>query len=167
MASALNIFQDLSANKGNIKGALILINFRLAHLLRKNLIAFILFLPYFIFYRVFIEWFLGVELPWKTIVGAGFRIDHGQGLIINDGTVFGIDCTVRNNTTIGNKRLTNGSYSRSPIFGDNVDIGANAVIIGPIIIGNNVSIGAAAVVIKDVPDNSVVVGNPGRVIPKG
>ena len=166
MASALNIFQDLTANKDNIKGAFVLVNFRLAHLLRKSLITFILFFPYFILYRVLIEWFLGVELPWKTNVGASFRIDHGQGLIINDGTVFGRGCTVRNNTTIGNKRLASGSYSRSPIIGNDVDVGANAVIIGPINIGNNVSIGAAAVVVKDVPDNSIVVGNPGRVISK-
>ena len=166
MVSALNIFQDLRANKGNIKGALIMVSFRIAHLLRKTVLTFILFIPYFVLYRIFIEWCLGTELPWKTRVGSGFRIDHGQGLIINDGTVFGCGCIVRNNTTIGNKLLADGSYSRSPIFGDNVDIGANVVVIGPVLIGNNVSIGAAAVVVKDVPDNSVVVGNPGRVIPK-
>lgn len=166
MASPFNIFQDLGANRNNPKGALIMLHFRLAHLLRKSIITFILFLPYFICYRIMVEWFLGTELPWKTSVGPGFRIDHGQGLIINDGTVFGENCIVRNNTTIGNKKLSDGTYSRAPIFGDNVDVGANAVIIGPINIGNNVSIGAAAVVIKDVPDNSIVVGNPGRVLPK-
>ena len=166
MASVFNIFQDAKSNKGNIKGLLVMVSFRLAHLLRKTLLTFILFLPYFICYRVFVEWFLGIELPWKTRVGRGFRIDHGQALIINDGTVFGENCTVRNSTTIGNKRIPDGTYSRAPIFGNNVDIGANAVVIGPINIGNNVAIGAAAVVIKDVPDNSIVVGNPGRVIPK-
>ena len=166
MASPFNIFQDLGANRGNIKGALIMISFRIAHLLRRSIISFILFLPYFILYRVFIEWFLGTELPWKTRIGKGFRIDHGQALIVNDGTIFGSNCTVRNSTTIGNKKLADGTYSRSPIFGNNVDIGANAVIIGPITIGNNVAIGAASVVIKDVPDNCVVVGNPGRIIPR-
>jgi serine acetyltransferase len=48
-----------------------------------------------------------------------------------------------------------------------VDIGANAIIIGPITIGHDVLVGAGAVVLKDVPPNSVVVGNPGRVIPRG
>jgi serine acetyltransferase len=48
-----------------------------------------------------------------------------------------------------------------------VDIGANAIIIGPITIGNDVMIGAGAVVLKDVPSNSIVVGNPGRIIPRG
>lgn len=164
MASAFNIFQDLKANANNPKGALIMLHFRVAHLLRKSLLTFILFLPYFILYRVVVEWFLGVELPWKTKLGPGFRIDHGQSLVINDGTVFGSNCTVRNSTTIGNKKLVDGSFSRAPIFGNNVDIGANAVIIGPINIGNNVIIGAATVVVKDVPDNCTIVGNPGRIL---
>ena len=51
-----------------------------------------------------------------------------------------------------------------PRIGDNVSVGANAVIIGPIRIGNNVTVGAGAVVVKDVPDNAVVVGNPARLI---
>jgi len=164
--SAFNIFQDFSANKNNPKGLLILTLFRLAHLLRLNVIVAILFFWYFILYRVGVEWLLGCELPWKTKLGPSFRVDHGQGLVINDGTVFGSNCTVRNSTTIGNKKLKDGSYSRAPIFGDRVDIGANAIIIGPVTIGNDVAIGAGAVVVKDVPDNCVVVGNPGRIIPR-
>jgi putative colanic acid biosynthesis acetyltransferase WcaB len=164
MASPFNIFQDLTANRNNPKGLLVLTLFRLAHLLRLNIVTFILFLPYFIFYRVFVEWLLCIELPWKTRVGPGFRIDHGQALIINDGTVFGAACTVRNSTTIGNKKLKDGTYSRAPIFGDRVDIGANAVIIGPITIGDDCAIGAGAVVLKDVPPRHVAVGNPARII---
>ncbi len=164
MASPFNIFQDLKANLNNPKGILVLTLFRLAHLLRLNIVTFILFLPYFIFYRVFVEWLLCIELPWKTRVGPGFRIDHGQALIINDGTVFGAECIVRNSTTIGNKRLQDGSYSKAPVFGDRVNIGANAVIIGPITIGDDCAIGAGAVVLKDVPARHVAVGNPARII---
>lgn len=164
--SPFNIFQDLKANKGNPKGMLVMIAFRLAHLLRLNVVTFILFIPYFLLYRLFIEWVLGIELPWKTKLGEGFRVDHGQGLVINDGTVFGKRCTVRNSTTIGNKQDRNGNYTRPPIFGDDVDIGANAVIIGPITIGDRVNIGAGSVVVKDVPDDHSVVGNPARYIPR-
>jgi serine acetyltransferase len=71
---------------------------------------------------------------------------------------------VRNSTTIGNKKLKDGTYSRAPIFGDRVDIGANAVIIGPITIGDDCAIGAGAVVLKDVPPRHVAVGNPARII---
>jgi serine acetyltransferase len=130
MASVWNIFQDWQANRGNPKGKLVMLLFRVAHLLRQSPITF-------------------------------------QALVINDGTVFGANCTVRNSTTIGNKRLKDGSYSRAPRFGDRVDIGANAIIIGPITIGHDVQVGAGAVVLKDVPSNSIVVGNPGRVIPRG
>ncbi len=166
MASVWNIFQDWSANSGNPKGRLVLLSFRTAHLLRQNAIVAILFFWYFILYRVGVEWFLGIELPWKTRVGPGFRVDHGQALVVNDGTVFGANCTVRNSTTIGNKRMKDGTYTRAPRFGDRVDVGANAIIIGPITIGDDVAIGAGAVVLKDVPANSVAVGNPARIIPR-
>lgn len=164
MAGAANIFQDWRANRGNPKGRLVMVHFRLAHLLRRNIIIAILFFWYFILYRVGVEWILGIELPWKTRIGPGFRVDHGQALVVNDGTVFGAGCTVRNGCVIGNKRLKDGTYSKAPTLGDRVDIGANAVVIGPITIGSDVVIGAGAVVVKDVPPNSVVVGNPGRVI---
>ncbi|MCB0763412.1 MAG: serine acetyltransferase [Flavobacteriales bacterium] len=166
MASVFAIFQDRRANKGNPKGIFVMVLFRIAHLLRQSPITFILFLPYFLFYRFFVEWTLCIELPWKTRIGPGFRIDHGQALIVNDRTVFGSGCTVRNSTTIGNKRLKDGTYSASPRFGDRVDIGANAVIIGPLVIGNDVAIGAGAVVIRDVPDGHIAVGNPARILPR-
>jgi len=164
MASVFAIFQDVAANKGNPKGVLVMVLFRIAHLLRQSTITFILFLPYFLLYRFFVEWVLCIELPWKTRIGPGFRIDHGQALVVNDGTVFGAGCIVRNSTTIGNKRLKDGTYSAAPRFGDRVDIGANAVIIGPLTIGNDVAIGAGAVVIRDVPAGHVAVGNPARII---
>lgn len=50
------------------------------------------------------------------------------------------------------------------MIGDNVPLGANVTIIGPVHVGNNVTIGAGSVVVKDVPDNVVIVGNPARII---
>lgn len=167
MASNWNILQDWGANSGNPKGRLVMLLFRTAHLLRQYVIVAVLFFWYFILYRIGVEWMLGIELPWKTRIGPGFRVDHGQALVVNDGTIFGAGCTVRNSTTIGNKRLKEGGYSRAPRFGDRVDIGANAIIIGPVTIGDDVAIGAGAVVLKDVPANSVAVGNPARIIPRG
>jgi len=167
MASKWNIFQDWGANQGNPKGRLVMLLFRTAHLLRQNVVVALLFFWYFILYRVVVEWFLCIELPWKTRIGPGFRLDHGQALVVNDGTVFGANCTVRNSTTIGNKQLKDGTYSRAPRFGDRVNIGANAVIIGPITIGDDALIGAGAVVVKDVPANCVAIGNPARIAPRG
>lgn len=166
MAGVYNIFQDWGANRGNPKGRLVMLLFRTAHLLRRSPVTFVLFIWYFVLYRVVVEWFLCIELPWKTRIGPGFRIDHGQALVVNDGTVFGRDCTVRNSTTIGNKRLKDGTFSTPPRIGDRVDIGANAVIIGPVKIGDDAAIGAGAVVVRDVPPAHVAVGNPARVIPR-
>ena len=158
------LFQDWKSNYKNPKARFILFLFRLSHLATKNKIVFLVFIPYLIFYRILVEWLLCCELPYKTIVGSGLRIYHGQCLVINDGTVIGNNCILRHSTTIGNKQLIDGNYSSSPIIGNNVDIGSNVCIIGPIKIGNNVKIGAGSVVVKDVPSDSIVVGNPARII---
>lgn len=166
MASKFDLAQDWSANRGNPKGRMVMMLFRLAHLLRSSRVSFILFLPYFLLYRIGVEWLLCIELPWKTRIGPSFRIDHGQALVINDGTIFGNGCTVRNSTTIGNKRAKGGGFTAAPHFGDRVDIGAHAVIIGPVLIGDDVAIGAGAIVLHDVPSGHIAVGNPARNIPR-
>ena len=53
---------------------------------------------------------------------------------------------------------------RGPTIGKNAKIGANATILSGVLVGENALVGAGSVVVKDVPKNSVVVGNPARVI---
>lgn len=160
----MSIFIDWERNQNNIKGRLILIAFRLANKASHSKLFFILLLPHLIIYRVMVEWVLGVELPYKTKVGKGLIIYHGHSTVINDDSVIGENCIIRHNTTIGHKQLHNGEYSKGPVIGNNVDIGANVCIIGHIEIGDNVKIGAGSVIVKDVPRDAVVVGNPARVI---
>jgi putative colanic acid biosynthesis acetyltransferase WcaB len=159
------IFQDWEANPKNVKSRLILTLFRLAQEVRNAWRPlFVLGIPYLIFYRVIVEWTFGIELPWNTTVGRGLRLFHGQALVVNDQTIIGSGCTLRQGTTIGNKALPTGGFTACPRIGDNVDIGANAIIIGPITIGDNSVIGAGAVVTKDVPEGVTVIGNPARVL---
>jgi putative colanic acid biosynthesis acetyltransferase WcaB len=60
--------------------------------------------------------------------------------------------------------LSDGKSGPSPILGDRVDVGSNAVILGDISIGSDVVIGAGSVVIRDVPDRAVVAGNPAKIL---
>lgn len=161
----MSLFQDWDANRANPKGRLIMVLFRLASALKHGP-GFLLPLTvvYGIFYRVFVEWFLCVELPWKTQIGSGLRLDHGQGLVVNDHTVIGKNCHLRHAITIGNKQRADGSYTGSPVIGDCVDVGAQVVILGELNVGDHAVIGAGSVVTKDVPAGAVMVGNPARVL---
>ena len=158
----LSIFQDWRRN--SIKGRIVLTMFRIAHLSSHNFFVFLFMIPYLILYRIVIEWVLGIEIPYKLKIGKGLALHHGQSLVINDMTVIGENCRIRHNTTIGNKQNRDGSYSGCPIIGNNVDIGANVCIIGEIVIGDNVKIGAGTVVVKNIPPNSIAVGNPAKIL---
>jgi len=139
---------------------LFILNYRVAHFFTKNSFLKIIGIPVRILFKIF-NIVMSIDISEKTIIGKNFRIDHGQGLVINHNTLIGNNVIVRQNTTIGNKG--NGS-SKCPKIEDNVNIGANTVIIGEIVIGKNAIIGAGSVVTKDVPQSVIVAGNPAKVI---
>jgi putative colanic acid biosynthesis acetyltransferase WcaB len=159
------IFQDWNANHGNPKGQLVLALFRVAQWVRALPEPWwLLGIPYLAFYRISVEWVLGIELRFATRVGPRLRLFHGQALVVHEASVIGADCILRQSTTIGNKTLADGSPGPSPVLGNGVDVGANAVILGGITIGDEAVIGAGSVVLKDIPARAVVAGNPARVI---
>ena len=98
------------------------------------------------------------QIPLGTQIGGGLRLVHYGLVVIHRNAIIGRNCTILHNVTIGK------THKGVPMIGDNVTIGANSVIIGPIYVGNNVTIGAGSVVVKDIPDNVCVAGNPGRII---
>ena len=146
--------------RGNFKGLLTIVCYRIAHAFTCNKVLYILSSPVWLLYRFVFRWIMGIDIPERTTIRKGCQICHGVGLVVHPGTVMGYDVKLHQNTTIGSAV----SGGRPPKIGNNVVIGANCVILGDITIGDNSIIGAGSVVIKDVPPYSIVVGNPGKVI---
>jgi len=105
----------------------------------------------------------GIELPCEVLVGRNFQIEHSGGIVVSGFASFGDNCTLRNGVTVGLRRVENPC---APKIGNNVDVGAGAKLLGDISIGDNVLIGANAVVIDNIPSNSIAVGVPARILPR-
>jgi serine O-acetyltransferase len=105
---------------------------------------------------------LGISIHPSTQIGSGLLILHHGGIVLNHQCVIGDNCTLCHGAGLG---LTIPESSHEPLtLGSNVFIGPGAFLREGITIGNNVLIGANSVVAKDVPDNAVIVGNPGRIL---
>lgn len=99
-----------------------------------------------------------MEISNTCDIKGGFVCYHGHGTIINANSIGG-NFSVWQGVTIG-RNPKEGSEIDTPTIGNNVSIYTNAVVAGNIKIGNNVKIGAGAIVMKDVPNDSIVIGNP-------
>lgn len=134
-----------------------LIAYRFAHRLYKWNIPLI---PRIISYMTRI--ITGIEIHPGAKIGRRFFIDHGEGVVIGETTIVGDDVLIYQQVTLGGTGKEKGK--RHPTLGNNVIVGAGAKILGNISIGDYVRIGAGSVVIDDVPENSTVVGIPGRIV---
>lgn len=90
-------------------------------------------------------------------IGEGCYLAHPLSTILTAQRI-GKNFSCMQLTTLGK------NHGGNPVIGDNVSLGANVTIIGPINIGNNVTVGAGSVVVKDIPNNCVVAGVPARII---
>jgi len=104
----------------------------------------------------------GIEIHPGAIIGKGFFIDHGMGVVIGETSEIGENVTLYHGVTLGGVSLEKGK--RHPTIRDGVVIGAGATVLGAIEIGKDTRIGANAVVVKSVPAHCIVVGVPGHVI---
>lgn len=116
------------------------------------------------------RFFTGIEIHPAAIIGKGFFIDHGMGVVIGETSEIGDNVTLYHEVTLGGTTVFDATgkqlQKRHPTLKDNVIVGAGAKILGPITIGNNVKIGANAVVLHDVADNQTVVGVPAHSVNK-
>lgn len=103
----------------------------------------------------------GYEISEKTKIGKMFAMVHMGGVVINDKCIIGDNVTLYNGVTLGGGWKDGEVYA--PIIGNNCWIGPKSTIVGKCKIGNNVFIAANAFVNFDVPDNALVIGNPGIV----
>ncbi len=157
------------------------INMKIKDPAAKNILTVILLYPGFhalIYYRVshffyniklyfiarcisqFARFITGIEIHPGARIGKCLFIDHGMGIVIGETSEVGDYCTIYHQVTLGGTGKDIGK--RHPTIKNNVIIGAGSKILGPITIGNNVKIGSNAVVLKNIDDNSTVVGIPGK-----
>ena len=105
-----------------------------------------------------------IQIPSSTDIGEGFYIGHCGRIIINPKAKLGKNINIATGVTIGQENR--GKRKGTPTIGNNVWIGTNAVIVGNITIGDDVLIAPLSYVNFDVPPHSIVLGNPGKVIPR-
>lgn len=124
-----------------------------------------LYLHRLIFFSKIIEFIIFVlynsRIPSSSSIGKGTVFSYGGiGVVVHKRAVIGDNCIIGTNVTIGGR---SGHY-RVPIIGDNVDLSTGSKILGPLELGDNVIVGANAVVISSFESNSIVAGVPARLI---
>ena len=104
----------------------------------------------------------GIEINPKLKIGKGFYIGHPFNITVNLNAILGENINIHKGVTIGQENR--GKRKGVPIIGNKVWIGVNSTIVGKIKIGNNVLIAPNTYVNRDIPDNSIVIGNPCKII---
>lgn len=141
------------------QGFHILIYYRIAHFFYKIKFRFLARLISQIG-----RFFTGIEIHPGAKIGNNLFIDHGMGLVVGETAEIGDNCTLYHGVTLGG--TGKDRKKRHPTLCNNVMVGCGAQILGPIVIGDNVKIGANAVVLKNIPNNNTVVGIPGYIVEK-
>jgi len=103
-----------------------------------------------------------IEIHPGAKIGRRLFIDHGLGVVIGETAIVGDDVTLYQGVTLGGTGKEHGK--RHPTIEDSVVVGGGAKILGNITVGKNCRIGAGSVVLRNVPENSTVVGVPGHII---
>lgn len=124
----------------------------------------LLSLPFKLLYRLLdlpVQLLFGISISSNSEIGPGFYIGHFGGIVVHGR--LGANCSIGQGVTIGAKG--GGRSDGYPHIGDDVYLGAGAMVIGRVRVGDGVLVGANTVVVQDVPDRCRVVSAPARVLP--
>ena len=139
--------------------------YRIAHLVYVNIrnkrIRKIVMIPFYVWQKL-IEIVTGISIPAAATIGHSFYIGHFSGIIINSNAILGSNCNISQGVTIAVSGI--GERRGVPKIGNNVYIGAGAVVAGEISVGDNVVIGACSLVNRDLPENAVALGVPAQIV---
>lgn len=102
-----------------------------------------------------------IRLHLNADIGPGLYIGHFGGILL-DSCKLGKHCAISQST-----RIHAGGGNVGPVLGDRVWVGAHAQIIGPYTIGSGSTVSAAAIVTRDIPEQTLCIGNPARVVIQG
>jgi serine O-acetyltransferase len=108
------------------------------------------------------RFFTGIEIHPGARIGKKFFIDHGMGVVIGETAEIGDNVTLYHGVTLGG--VSWEKTKRHPTLEDDVVVGSGAKVLGPFTVGKGSKIGSNSVVVKEVPQNSTVVGIPGRAV---
>jgi serine O-acetyltransferase len=135
------------------------------HAVWLHRIAHLLWIHKFIFIARLIShisrFLSGIEIHPGAKIGRRFFIDHGMGVVIGETAEIGDDVLIYQGVVLGGTTLD--KKKRHPTLGNNVVVGARAIVLGAITIGDGARIAAGSVVVHDVPSRATVVGVPGRI----
>lgn len=108
------------------------------------------------------RFFTGIEIHPGATIGDRFFIDHGMGVVIGETAEIGNDVTLYQGVTLGGTSLEKGK--RHPTVEDGVIVGAGAKVLGPLTLKKNSRVGSGSVVLKDVDEETTVVGIPAHAV---
>lgn len=104
----------------------------------------------------------GIEIHPAAKIGRRLVIDHGMATVIGETAIIGDDVLIYHGVTLGSKTGDRGK--RHPTIGNNVVLGAQAIVLGNITVGDGAIVGAATLVVREVAPNTTVAGNPAKVL---
>lgn len=110
---------------------------------------------------MFVHMVFSCDIPYQVKIGNNCKFAHNAlGVVIHPEVEIGDNCSIGQNVTIGGR----SGKPIVPKIGNDVLIGAHALILGPITIGDRAKIGAGAIVVKDVPNDAVVIPEASKIV---